>query len=120
MSGNNVANDELIDPQAWDAIVAQLCGSTAIASRFVADFVSAWPARLDRLSAALETADADAAYVTLLSMRTGGEMIGAVRLARRIAKLERFVRANRLDECRRGLDKLRCTGEQTIRALAHV
>jgi len=117
MSGNNVANDELIDPQAWDAIVTQLCGSTAIARQFIADFVKAWPVRLDRLNAALDAADAEEAYVTLLSMRTGSEMVGAVRLARRIAKLERFARADRLDDCRLGMGKLRAIGEQTMCAL---
>ncbi len=112
-----MAHKQLIDPQAWDAIVTELCGSTAIAQRFVSDYVRAWPVRYDRFCAALAAADAEEAYVSLLSIRTASQMVGAVRLARRAAKLEPPARAGRFAECAAGLGRLHSTGEKTMRAL---
>jgi histidine phosphotransfer protein HptB len=112
-----VADEALIDPQAWEALVAQLCGSVTIAGRFIADFIHTWPVRLDRLNAALEAEDAEDAYVTLLSIRSGSEMVGAARLAVHAARLEAAAHAGRLAECVAGVATLRALGDQTMAAL---
>jgi hypothetical protein len=113
-----VEDDGLIDPRAWAALVVQVCGSRVIARSFVTDFIDIWPERLDRLSAALEQADAEDAYVMLLSVRTSSEMVGAVALAEHAVRLEIAAHAGRLEPCAAGFAALRRVGDRTMAALA--
>lgn len=113
-----MADQPPIDPSAWESLVAQLGGSTTIARRFTTDVAAALPGRLDRLGAALQAADAEDAYVTLLSMRTGAEMVGAGALACRLTTLEALARAGRLAECTEQVTVLRTVADAALDALA--
>lgn len=117
---SDLANFPLVDPHAIERLSHELHGSAEIASRFLGDFTDNWQRRLDRLGTALSRGDGEDAYVTLLSIRTTSQMVGALRLAAVARKLQEHARHGRLQVCRDALPTLNSVGEQTVAALREV
>jgi hypothetical protein len=107
----------IVDERALDRLAAELHGSRVIVSRFVDDFVGSWDGRMTRLHAACAAADATDAYVTLLSIRTTSEMVGAVALADLAGRLQAYASTGRLDVCCRSESALAEVGARTMAAL---
>ena len=84
----------LIDDSRLAGLAGALGGDVAAADRFVADFVTAWPERWDRVWSAVRSADTVELRAVLLSIRSSSSMLGAPALAQLatdlLTELERY------------------------------
>lgn len=108
---------EILDERALDRLATELHGSRLIVRHFVDDFVAGWDVKLNRLHSACLAHDAAEAYVTLLSIRTSSEMIGAIALAKTAGRLQGYASDGHIDECCRAQPDLAAIGARTLAVL---
>lgn len=107
----------LLDERALERLAVELHGSDEVVRRFVDDFVEAWDDRIRRLEEACAECDSETAYVTLLSLRSTSEMVGAVALAALAGRLQQYASEGRMDACCAQEPALADVGLRTMAAL---
>lgn len=81
----------ILDASVLDELEEELADRTLI-RRFATDYAALWPHRLERVAAAVEDHDQDAALDAVISVKVSSAMIGAARLSRLAETLERSLR----------------------------
>jgi histidine phosphotransfer protein HptB len=108
------AVEPLVDPLVLGRLSAELYGSAEIADRFLSDFIDTWDCRITRLRAAFDAADAEEAFVVLISIRSTSEMVGAVALAAAAGRMQEAVEAGRLAAATQAFSELEGIGTRTM------
>jgi hypothetical protein len=111
------SHTSLIESQALASLLRQLGEDRAALARFLNDFIVLWDSRAQRLVDALELADAEAAHVVLLSIRSTSHMLGAQNLHAVAVIIHTALQDGDLAACRFHLPRLFQVGAQTCRAL---
>ncbi|WDF32967.1 Hpt domain-containing protein [Arthrobacter agilis] len=89
-------------------------GDPAVVVRFVRDFRSILPSRVERLERRLDDGDPGGAEDAALSLATSSAMVGAVRLERISRSVQHALEEDGLDAARRSLDPLRLCATETL------
>lgn len=108
---------EHIRQDVLEDLLGDLSGNTRCYERFLGDFVSLWPVRLERVEEGLRHGDTETAEVALLGIRSSGLMVGALPLAGLADSLLRAL-LDDLPYARRQLLALRDAGDAACAALA--
>lgn len=87
-------------------------------SAFLGRYIRMWPHRYTRLAAALTQGDCYQAMDIALSIRSSGQMLGALRVSRVASALERALRKGNLQAARDLVHVLKSTGNTTVRQMS--
>lgn len=108
--------DSVVCTQTLDKLTEDL--GRDCTSRFVAQFCSMWPARLNRLEEALGSRNSDAGQDAALSLKSGAAMVGARELAELAEWLHGAFRDDLEDVQRKLIAMIREVGRRSIQELS--
>lgn len=111
--------DKVIDRHIFEQLSSEL-GSPEAARRLVARYLELLDGRIGRLAGACEADDDSAAMDAVLSLKVSSAMVGAVALRDLAAQVEDCLRGGGCTAARGTLERVRCGGFDTARALASV
>ena len=108
--------DSVVCTQTLDKLTEDL--GRDCTSRFVAQFCSMWPTRLNRLEEALGSCNSDAGQDAALSLKSGASMVGARELAELAEWLHGAFRDELVDVQRKLIAMIREVGRRSIQVLS--
>ncbi|MFF5793039.1 Hpt domain-containing protein [Paeniglutamicibacter sp. NPDC012692] len=108
--------DSVVCTQTLDKLTEDL--GRDCTSRFVAQFCSMWPTRLNRLEEALGSRNSDAGQDAALSLKSGAAMVGARELAELAEWLHGAFRDDLEDVQRKLIAMVREVGRRSIQELS--